>query len=111
MTPEKETGTPADEARIAEEEAEAAQEAAGIGGKVRPGSDDPAQQPLVEGGEGEAEGFELAEEELQENASHGDSRGFPDEDRPDPEEPTQVEYGEPDEPIPSDSSQSPEREE
>lgn len=96
-----------DEARIAEEEAEAAREAASIGGEVRPETDDPARQPLAEAGEGEAEGFELAEKELEENASHGDSRGFPDEDQPNPEEPTDVEYGEPDEPIPSDSSRFP----
>ncbi len=33
---------------------------------------DPALQPLIEAGEGESEGFELAEEELIEHASHGD---------------------------------------
>jgi hypothetical protein len=33
---------------------------------------DPALAPLIEAGEGESEGFELAEEELIENASHGD---------------------------------------
>jgi hypothetical protein len=33
------------------------------------------QRPLEEAGEGEAEGFELAEEELIENASHGDEQG------------------------------------
>jgi hypothetical protein len=33
---------------------------------------DPALEPLIEAGEGESEGFELAEEELIENASHGD---------------------------------------
>jgi hypothetical protein len=35
-------------------------------------SDDPAQRPLAEAGEGEAEGFEQAEQELVEHASHGD---------------------------------------
>ena len=94
--------------RVAEEEARAAAEAARIGGRYRPESDDPAQEPVAQGGEGEAEGFELAEAELEESASHGDSRGFPDDDRPAPEERTDVEYGEPDEPIPADSSQSPE---
>jgi len=89
-----------DEGRIAEEEAEAAREAAGIGGAVRPETDDPAQKPLVEGGQGEAEGFELAEKELEENATHGDARGFPREDIPDSEEPTDTEYGEPDEASP-----------
>lgn len=31
-----------------------------------------AQRPVEESGEGESEGFELAEEELIEHASHGD---------------------------------------
>lgn len=92
------------EGRVAEEEAQAAQEAAKIGGDVSPESDDPARQPLAEAGEGEAEGFELAERELEESASHGDSRGFPREDIPHPEEPTDVAYGEADQPIPSDGS-------
>ena len=33
---------------------------------------DPALEPLIEAGEGESEGFELAEEDLIEHASHGD---------------------------------------
>jgi hypothetical protein len=33
---------------------------------------DEAERPLAEAGEGEAEGFELAEQELIEHASHGD---------------------------------------
>lgn len=62
-----------------EQEDAAAAEAAAIGG--RPSSEppptdgeasDPAQAPLIEAGEGEAEGFELAEQELIEHASHGD---------------------------------------
>jgi hypothetical protein len=64
----------------AEEEQAAAKEAAGIGGTVSdyPPTDnddlenDPAERPLIEAGEGESEGFELAELELEENASHGD---------------------------------------
>lgn len=62
-----------------EEEEAAAAEAGSIGGKVNydpPLEDDyevdPAQRPLIEGGEGESEGFELAEEALEEHASHGD---------------------------------------
>lgn len=35
----------------------------------------PAEQPLIEAGQGVSEGFELAEEELVEHASHGDSHG------------------------------------
>jgi hypothetical protein len=62
-----------------EQEDAAAAEAGSIGGQPTsepPGTDadqlDPAQAPLIEAGEGEAEGFELAEEELIEHASHGD---------------------------------------
>ena len=50
----------------------AAAEAARIGGEVAPLSDDPAREPLEEAGQGEAEGFEQAEELLIEHASHGD---------------------------------------
>ena len=62
-----------------EQERQAAVEAARIGGDpgaeryVEDGEEvDPAQIPLMEAGEGEAEGFEQAEEALIENASHGD---------------------------------------
>jgi len=86
---------------IAEEEADAAAaEAAEIGGPAPDDQvDDPAQRPLVEGGEGEAEGFELAEAELVENAEHGDEKRFPDGDVGQPEEPTDAAYGEPDQGI------------
>jgi hypothetical protein len=57
----------------------AAGEAARIGGT--PSSEasptdqpDEAHRPLVEAGQGEAEGFEQAEQELIEHASHGDQR-------------------------------------
>ena len=36
---------------------------------------DPALAPLIEAGEGEAEGFELAESDLIEHAEHGDDHG------------------------------------
>jgi len=36
---------------------------------------DPAFAPLIEAGEGESEGFELAEDDLIEHASHGDQHG------------------------------------
>ena len=62
-----------------EQEEDAAAEAGAIGGRPSsepPGIDadelDPAQAPLIEAGEGESEGFELAEQELIEHASHGD---------------------------------------
>ena len=35
----------------------------------------PALAPLIEAGEGESEGFELAESDLIEHASHGDGHG------------------------------------
>ena len=60
------------------DEAEAAAaEAAAIGGRVSsetPANEEPdeAAQPIVEGGGGEAEGFEQAERDLVEHASHGD---------------------------------------
>jgi hypothetical protein len=61
----------------AEEAEEAGREAAAIGGRTGDEEMDPAQRPLSEAGEGEAEGFELAEKELVEHASHGDSGGNP----------------------------------
>jgi hypothetical protein len=56
----------------------AAAEAGAIGGHVgseppsAEDSPDEAQRPLAEAGEGESEGFEQAEQELVEHASHGD---------------------------------------
>ncbi|HLM26240.1 MAG TPA: hypothetical protein VK304_04665 [Thermoleophilaceae bacterium] len=62
----------------ARDEAEAAaNEAAHIGGDVPPQSEDPAFEAVEEGGGGEAEGFEQAEEELIEGASHGDPQPDP----------------------------------
>lgn len=64
---------------LAEQEAsQAAAEAASIGGRASSepspidGEPDEAARPLAEAGQGEAEGFELAEQELVEHASHGD---------------------------------------
>ena len=94
-----------DEEFVEEEEAEAAQEAAGIGGRRDPDTDDPAKEPLVEAGEGESEGFELAEKDLEDIAEHGDEHRFPD-GMSQPEEPQDPdEYGEPDEPIPPDGNE------
>jgi hypothetical protein len=101
--PENPREEPAADEPLVEEEAEAAAaEAARIGGDVPPDSDDPATQPLVEAGQGEAEGFELAEKDLEETASHGGAHGFPDEDIPAPEERENVERGEADQEIPDD---------
>ena len=80
-----------------EQEEGAAAEAAAIGGRVSsepPGSGDeddeldPAEAPLREAGQGESEGFEEAERELIEHASHGDEHaaGRVLQDAPDPEE-------------------------
>jgi hypothetical protein len=69
---------PADDALVAAEEAAAAAEAAGIGGpRLDDAHGDPALEPVYEAGGGEAEGFEIAEEELVENAAHGGGRGDP----------------------------------
>jgi hypothetical protein len=92
-------GEERDEAFVEGEEDEAAREASGIGGEVPRDTDDPADQPLVEGGEGESEGFELAEEDLIDIASHGDQHRFPGSAAGNPEEPQSAEYGEPDEEI------------
>jgi hypothetical protein len=90
---------PDDEELIEEEEDAAAAEAASIGGDVPIDEEDPARQPLAEAGEGEAEGFELAEKDLQDIASHGDQRRFPGSVAPPPEQATDVEYGEADQEI------------
>jgi hypothetical protein len=52
----------------------AAAEAAKIGGVAGDEDLDPAQRPVVEGGGGEAEGFEEAEAALIEHATHGDQQ-------------------------------------
>ncbi len=91
-----------DKAFVQEEEEEAGREAAGIGGDAPRDSDDPAEQPLAEAGEGEAEGFELAEKDLKDIAEHGDEHRFPDSATGQPEEPQQAEYGEPDQEPPGD---------
>jgi hypothetical protein len=89
---------------IADEEAEAAAaEAARIGGPAPDyGTDDPAERPLAEAGEGEAEGFEQAERRLEDVAAHGDQHRFPGRDALPDEEAVDADFGEADEPIPSD---------
>jgi hypothetical protein len=103
MASKKQRTMNADRAASPDAEAEAAgAEAAQIGGKVAPLSDDPAREPLEEAGEGEAEGFEQAERRLEEIAEHGDQHRFPDRDVRDPEDRESVEHGEADQPIPPD---------
>ncbi len=64
---------PVDADALAEEEAAAAAaEAAAIGGPPPDDDLDPAERPLVEAGQGVAEGFELSEDELARQASHED---------------------------------------
>jgi len=50
----------------------AAADAARIGGVAGDEQLDPAQRPVIEGGGGEAEGFEEAEQALIDHASHAD---------------------------------------
>jgi hypothetical protein len=89
------------------EEWAAAAEAAAIGGARDPdlgpaGSDervDEALRPVYEAGGGEQEGFELAEHDLERNASHDDGEGFPERDAFTPERESDrsgAEYGEAD---------------
>jgi hypothetical protein len=68
---------PDDDPLVAEEEAAAAAEAREIGGPRLHDADDPAFEAAYEAGEGEAEGFEIAERELEDNATHGGGRGDP----------------------------------
>jgi hypothetical protein len=93
----------ADRQLVKEEADAAAAEAGHVGGDAPVESDDPSQQPLIEAGQGESEGFELAEQKLVDIASHGDQHRFPDSVVPPPEERESAERGEADEPIPPDA--------
>jgi hypothetical protein len=89
-----------DEDLARREEKAAAAEAAAIGGPAPDYETDAANRPLEEAGEGEAEGFEEAERELIDAASHGEHRHSPLDDEFTPEErsdETGAAYGEPDE--------------
>jgi len=84
-----------DEDVVARQEAAAAAEAGSIGGQRDPDADE-AERPVSEGGGGEAEGFELAEEELRDEAEHGGGHYPPVEaGQPEAQDP-QAEYAEPD---------------
>jgi hypothetical protein len=89
-----------------EETERAAAEAARIGGDASaeppPGEHaDEAERPLAEAGEGEAEGFEQAERELAEHASHSDEhaarRAIQDAPLEETDDPRAAEAGEADE--------------
>ncbi|MEA2479197.1 MAG: hypothetical protein QOJ07_1119 [Thermoleophilaceae bacterium] len=95
------------------EERAAAAEARAIGGPPGPdlgpaGSGEPideALRPFYEAGGGEAEGFELAEHDLERNASHDDGAAFPERDAFTPEREADLagaEYAEADEEEPPD---------
>ena len=90
-----------DDDPLAAEEAElAAAEAAAIGGVAGDEHDyEPAERPVREAGGGEQEGFEIAEADLIEHASHGDERSasVPYYHAGPPEEPGTAEDGEADE--------------
>jgi hypothetical protein len=96
MTESPEGIPPEDDIVEAEEDAAAA-EAARIGGRSGMEGMDEAERASAEHGGGEAEGFEEAEELLQENASHGDPAADPLADAPAPEaEPDPGTHGEAD---------------
>jgi hypothetical protein len=101
---EDDASSPPFDPLVAEQESAAAAEAARIGGAVPPVSDNPAMEPLAEAGEGEQDGWELAEAELIENATHGDGQGDPELDAFTPEaeaDRTTAAYGESDEILPT----------
>ena len=98
-----------DDDRVDREADAAAAEAGAIGGQGS-GEDLPeAERAVAEGGGGEAEGFEQAEELLQEHASHGDSGPDPTHMAGKPEEPgaANAEYGEADEVDSSEDDEDP----
>jgi hypothetical protein len=79
---DREMDTPEDPLLRREERA-AAREAGNIGGATpeyegdEGGPADEADRPLIEGGEGVEEGFETAESDLREAATHGENRYDP----------------------------------
>ncbi len=62
---------------VAEQSDAAATEAAMIGGRVPHETDDPAMDPVYQAGGGEQDGWEAAEADLIENATHGDGGADP----------------------------------
>jgi hypothetical protein len=93
---EERSERPDDEETVAREEAAAAREAGSIGGR-RDEEVDEERQAVEEGGGGEAEGFELSEEGLREQAEHGEGGPDPISQAGEPEhEDAEAEYGEAD---------------
>ena len=98
-------GRHSDERYVRHEEEEAALEAAEIGGEPPEYEGGEADRAVEEGGGGVAEGFEEAEAELIEAASHGEHRHNPAEDEFTPEvesDESTAEYGEADQAEPAD---------
>jgi hypothetical protein len=62
---------------VAQQESAAAAEAAAIGGVGGSETGDPAMDPVYQAGGGEQEGWEAAEGDLIENATHGEGHGDP----------------------------------
>ena len=117
MTPDE---RPRGDDRIAEDEAEAAAAEAGAIGGRRPDYDvdddrrGESWRPLEEAGQGDAEGFELAEHDLVEEASHGEEGRSPEADAFAPEvesDEAGAVYGEPDEVDPTEVVRDPREDE
>ncbi len=73
------------DALVAQEASAAAAEAGRIGGPAPSQTGDPAMDPVYQAGGGEQEGWEEAEADLIENATHGDGGGSPERDALAPE--------------------------
>ena len=100
---------PDDEQRVRAEERAAEAEAGQIGGEGSKEELDPADRAVREGGGGEAEGFEQAEDKLIENAGHGEGNPMPDAFSGEVESDLSgAEYGEPDEVDPTEVTRDPE---
>lgn len=76
----------AEDPLLGEQEREAGAEAGEIGGHAPDTEGDEADRPVEEGGGGVAEGFETAERDLTEQASHGGGRRNPEADEFPPED-------------------------
>jgi hypothetical protein len=117
MTPDE---RPRGDDPIADDEAEAAAAEAGAIGGRRPDYDvdddrrGESWRPLEEAGQGDAEGFELAEHDLVEEASHGEEGRSPEADAFAPEvesDEAGAVYGEPDEVDPTEVVRDPREDE
>jgi hypothetical protein len=100
----------ADDELLRREERAAAAEASEIGGPAPEPEGGAASRAVEEGGGGEAEGFEQAERELEEAATHGDSGFDPELDAATPEvesDESTATYSEPDEVDPTEVTRDP----